>query len=197
MTSTASFATPVTTMTVEQFLDWPGDGHVGKLELVDGVVRAEAAPSADHGTIQANLAAAFHAHLRSAGSRCRVITEAPVVPRFNEKLNARVTDLAIECAPPSTSRVLVSPLLIVEVLSPSNVDDTWESIRAVANLPTVKEVLVVSSMAVSVEVFEKDSQGGWPTKAIPIETLAGSVRLASIDLTLQLSEIYASTLLAE
>jgi Uma2 family endonuclease len=195
MTSTAALATPVSYMTVEEFLDWPGDGHVGKVELVDGVVRAQAAPSADHGTIQANLARHIGNHLANSGSKCRVITEAPVVPRFNTKFNARVPDLAVECAPASKSRVLVSPLLIIEVLSPSNVDDTWESIRAVANLPTVTEVLVVSSMAVSVQVFEKDDRGGWPASAVPIETLSESVHLASIDLTLSLADIYAGTLL--
>jgi Uma2 family endonuclease len=195
---TANLATqpPAQPMTVEEFLDWPGDGQPGKHELVDGLVRAQAAPSADHGTIQANLARHIGNHLAAAGSKCRVITEAPVVPRFKPAVNARVPDLAVECAPPSTSRVLVSPLLIVEVLSPTNVDETWDAIRAVANLPTVKEVLVVSSMTVSVEVFEKDSQGGWPAEAVPVEILAGSVHLASIDLTLQLADIYAGTLLA-
>jgi Uma2 family endonuclease len=196
MTPTATSTPALPLMTVEQFLDWSGDDHVGKLELVDGVVRAMAPPSEAHGTIQANLAAMIHAHLKAAGSRCRVVTEAPIVPRFKPNLNARAPDLAVNCAPPSRSKTLESPVLIIEVLSPSNVDETWETIRAVATLPTVTEVMVVSSTEIMVQVFTKDAATGWPADAVVFDQLAGSARLASIELTLPLAEIYAGTILA-
>ena len=48
---------PKPRMTVEEFFDWDGGGHVGKLELVHGVVRAQSYASGGHGTIQGNLAA--------------------------------------------------------------------------------------------------------------------------------------------
>jgi Uma2 family endonuclease len=195
MTSTAISAAAVPLMTVEQFLDWPGDGHVGKQELVDGVVRAMA-PSATLGTIQANLARLIGNHLVGAGSPCRVVTEAPIVPRFKPHLNARAPDLAVNCAPPSRSRTLQSPILIIEVLSPSNVDETWETIRAVATLPTVTEVLVVSSTEVMVEVFTKDAVAGWPAEGVAFASLADAVPLASIELTMQLADVYGGTILA-
>jgi Uma2 family endonuclease len=43
-------------MTVEEFLDWPGDGSGKKFELVDGEPRALAPASGTHGRIQATLA---------------------------------------------------------------------------------------------------------------------------------------------
>ena len=52
--------------TVEQFLDWPGDGRAKYYELVDGVVRAMSLASTTHGTIQGNLAFVIGAHLRAA-----------------------------------------------------------------------------------------------------------------------------------
>jgi Uma2 family endonuclease len=195
MTSTATRRT-LPLMTVEQFLDWPGDGHVGKLELVDGVVRAMAPPSEAHGTIQANLARLIGNHLIAAGSRCRVVTEAPIVPRFKPNQNARLPDLTVNCAPPSNSKTLERPILIVEILSPSNIDETWESIRAVATLPTVTEVLVVSSTEVMVEVFTQDPVSGWPAEGVAFGQLADAANLASIDLTLPLAGIYAGTVLA-
>jgi Uma2 family endonuclease len=180
-------------MTVEDFLNWSGDGHVGKLELVDGVVRAMAPPSQTHGTIQANLARHIGNHLAARRSPCRVITEAPVVPRFKPETNARAPDLAVECAPPSTSRVLQKPTLIIELLSPSNADETWESIRAVANLPSVLEVMVVHSTEIRVETFLKDREGGWPAAPVVFDRLDAMVRLASIDAELPLADIYAGT----
>ena len=42
-------------MTVDEFLAWDGGGHQGKLELVDGLVRAMAPASATHAMIQGNL----------------------------------------------------------------------------------------------------------------------------------------------
>ena len=42
-------------MTVAEFLEWPGDGTGTRYELVDGVLRAMAPASDNHGTIQTNL----------------------------------------------------------------------------------------------------------------------------------------------
>lgn len=196
MSATVKQAEASVTMTVEEFLDWPGEGHAGKVELVDGVVRATAPPSQTHGTIQANLAALLHTHLRRRGGHCRVITEAPVVPRFKSENNARVPDLVVECAPPSRSRVLERPTLIIEVMSPTNVDETWESIRAVANLPSVVEVMVVYSTEVRVETFQKDGQGGWPDGPVAFDRLDAIVPLASIEARLTVADIYAGTVFA-
>ena len=49
-------------MTLEEFFAWDGGGHQGKLELVDGVVRAMAPASATHAIIQGNLVYAIGAH---------------------------------------------------------------------------------------------------------------------------------------
>ena len=43
-------------MTVEEFLDWPGDGSGKKFELVDGEPRAMTPASVSHRIIQANIA---------------------------------------------------------------------------------------------------------------------------------------------
>lgn len=178
-------------MTVEEFLDWDSTGHIGKLELVDGVVRAMSPASGTHAIIQANLAFLIGSHLRKHRPGCRVGTETPVVPRLHANDNVRAPDLAVTCVPPSAQKTFPDPILIVEVLSPSNVPETWESIRAVATVPTLTEILVVDSVRVQVEVLARDSDGGWPNNGTIIES--GSVRLASLDLTIALADIYAGT----
>ena len=60
-------------MTVDEFLDWPGDGSGQKFELIDGELRAMAPASVSHGIIQANVAGILRSHL--IGSRCYVVVE--------------------------------------------------------------------------------------------------------------------------
>lgn len=193
--NTVSHKSPPPRMTVEEFFAWDGGGHVGKLELVDGVVRAMAPASATHSLIQGNLVAAIHNHLRGRGSPCRVAPEAPIRPAIgNRSSNTRALDVAVTCAPPSASKTFDDPVLIIEVLSPGNVEETWESIRALAPLPTLTEIVVVGSEAVGIEIYRKDSRGAW--SETPEELTDGVIHLASIGLDLAVAEIYRGTHLA-
>ena len=49
---TASVLT-IPRMTAEEFFAWNGGSHIGKLELVDGIVRAQSYASGAHGTARA------------------------------------------------------------------------------------------------------------------------------------------------
>lgn len=182
-------------MTVEEFFTWDGGGHQGRLELIDGVVRAMAPPSATHSVIQINIGAAIKNHLRATGSPCRVGTEAGVIPPMGSRINARIPDLAVTCSPKLDSLTFEDPVLIVEIISPSNEDENWESVRTVALLTSVKEVLVVQSTEARAELFRRHSDGGWPQEPLkygPCDTL----RLESIGLDLPVAEIYEGTHLA-
>ena len=181
-------------MTVDEFLDWDGGGHVGKLELVEGHVRAQMPASDSHSTIQASVARMIGNHLRATKSRCRVGTEAPVVPPMRPKRNARAPDVVVTCAPPSTSRVYENPILIVEVMSPSNEKDTWESISTLATNLSLKEIMIVQSEAVEVQVFARADDGYWPSEPVTSGP-GGSVWLTSLGLDLSVAEIYEGTLL--
>ena len=189
---TAQRKLPLPPMTRDEFLAWDGGGHVGKLELVEGSVRAMAPASLAHGTIQLNVGTAIQVHLRGTKSRCRVATEPPIVPPMRPKKNARAPDIAVTCAPLSDSTVMDEPVLIVEVMSPSNEDETWESINALASLTSLKEIVVVQSTEVAVSVYTRDAGGNWPGD--PVMTAAGgTVRFASIDLDLPIWEVYRDT----
>lgn len=180
-------------MNIDQFMKWDGGAHHGKLELVDGIVRAMVPASETHGTIQARLAYLLTRHLVERGSGCRVVTEGGVVPRLNHGHNVRVPDLVVTCAPPDASRMTVSePILLVGVLWPGNEAETWESIRAAVTIPTMTEDLVVDSERIHAEVWRKDDQGAWPKDPEVIES-GGAVRLASIDAALAIAEVYAGT----
>ena len=194
MATNAATAKP-TILTVEEFLAWDGGGHVGKLELVDGVVRAMAPASATHAVIQGSIVTAINNHLRAKKSPCRAGTEAPIVPPLGKRINARAPDIAVTCAPPSDSGTFDEPVLIVEVMSPSNEAETWETIRALAGLASLKEIVVVSSTAVEAQVFRRDAAGAWTSEP---ETVGarGAVAMQSIGLEVAMDEVYRGTYLA-
>ncbi len=197
MTSTSA-NTPATdqpTMTLDEFLAWDGGGHVGKLELWHGVVRAMAPASATHGVIQATVARLIGNHLSARRSHCRVATEPPVVPAMGRRRNARAPDVAVTCAPITDSKTFDEPVLIVEVMSPGNEMDTWDSIESLLGLISLQEVLVLQSTQIEAEVFRRDARGGWPRQG-EIVGVDGRLKLASIDLELPLAEIYTGTHLA-
>lgn len=181
-------------MTVEEFLASGAHGHQGKVELVDGIVRAMAPASATHSVIQGNLVIAIGNHLRVVG-RCRVAPEAPIRPAIGPRNNARAPDVAVSCAPTSAPKTFDDPVLIIEVMSPSNVDDTWESIRALAPLPTLTEIVVVESEKVEVQIYRRDAKGGWPDE--PEVVTEVGFQLTSIDMTMEVAEIYRATHLLE
>jgi Uma2 family endonuclease len=187
---TAQRKLPEAPMTLDEFFVWDGGGHVGKLELVDGMVRAMAPASATHSIIQLNIAAAIKAHLR--GSKCRVGTEAPIIPPMARRINARVPDIAVTCAPISDSPVFEDPVLIVEVLSPSNEAETWESIHALAGLVSLKEILIVQSTSVYAEVYSRAADGAWPREPTVVVG-SGIIVLASMGCELSMAEVYAGT----
>ena len=184
---------PPPPMTVDEFFAWDGGGHVGKLELVNGVVRAMAPASDSHSTIQANIAGMIWAHLKVRKSPCRVGTEAPVIPPMGQKKNARAPDLAVTCAPPSASKVYDNPILIVEILSPSNPDATWETIHALANLTSLREILVVQSTTMEAHVFTRSADGDWPYDPV-MSVAGGTIQLTCLDLALPMAEVYDGTM---
>ena len=178
-------------MTVEEFYAWDGGGHVGKLELVDGVVRAQTFASGAHGTIQATLGRLIGNHLRAKRPGCRAGTEVGVIPIFDPIRNVRKPDVTVTCTPHTPGeRAFPKPVLIVEVLSPTNAEETWESIRACASIPSVSEILVVDSERMHAEIYVKDDKGNWPVPG-DIVGAGGTIRLTALGLEMSMDEVYA------
>jgi Uma2 family endonuclease len=185
------------TMTADAFMDWVDTGPPGKKVLIDGVIVAMAPTSPTHGTIQANIGHLCRAHLLAQKSSCRVATEAAVQPRIRNKTNVRIPDLIVTCGPVPTKsqKFHPDPLLIIEVLSPGNSDDTAGSILACATIPSVHEMLVVDSTRMFAELWRRDDSGAWPKD--PDTVLPGAtVTLSTIDMTFNLTDAYVGTYLA-
>ena len=183
-------------MTVADFIEWPGDGTDTRYELVDGELRAMAPGADSHNTIVANLSALLWNHLRGAHSPCRVVSAPGVQPRARADWNFRIPDVGVTCAPNRAGDVMTpEPVLLIEVLSPGNKQDTYENVRAYTTLPSVREIVVVHSTAVKAEVLVRGADGHWPPNATEIGA-GGMLALASIGAEIALAEVYAGTHLA-
>ena len=170
----------------------PGDGLGTRYELVDGVLRAMAPGSDAHNTIVSNLTGMIWQHLRKARPGCRVVAAPGVQPRVRAEWNFRIPDLGVTCAPNRPGEIFTpDPVLPIEVLSPSNASETYESVRAYATLPSVQEILVIHSTRLEAELLKRDGAGNWPANATVVTS--GNFSLDSIGAELAIAEIYAGT----
>lgn len=177
-------------ITVEEFLALPGSQ---RRELVDGVITSMAPATPIHGRLQARLALLIGNHLAKSKGPCWVATEPGVQPRAQARANVRIPDLGVSCTPEhSDDKFLRDPVFLVEVRSPSNGKDTSSNVIAYSSIPSVTEVLIVSSTSRAIEHLYRNPDGSWPENPVPVDE-GDTFTLSSIGLTLTMAEVYAGT----
>ena len=183
-------------MTLNEFLAWdPGDPSGRVWQLIDGEPVAMAPGSHTHGAIQGETARVFGNHLAEQRSPCHVVTEPGIVPRVRANRNYRVPDLGVTCAPASHDLMVSDPILLIEILSPSNEAETWANIWAYTSVPSVQEILAIHSTRIEAELLRRNTDGSWP--ANPDIVVAGGVlTLSSIGFSGPLAALYRTTALA-
>ena len=181
-------------MTVAEFLAWeePGAAWGGSWQLRDGELEMMAPASDTHGSIQSELAYLITAHLRSVSSKCRIVTAPGVVPGERSQDNCLVPDLGITCAPPLGTLLLPEPLVLMEILSPTNVSKTRANVRAYTTIPTLAEIVVLRSTAIAAELLRRRPDGTWPQTPDIVGT-DGELRLESIGFAVPLRDAYRTT----
>ncbi len=178
-------------MTVAEFLAWsPPDGSE-RWELIEGVPRAMAPASPRHGAIQGEVYRLIGNHLAElSGSVCRVVIEPGIQPKVRADLNVRIPDLVVTCtAVDADDRLLREPLVVVEILSPSNRADTWADVWSYTTIPSVREILVLHTADIRADLLRGEDGGSWPDNPLAL-TLGDAVTLESIDFTVSLTELY-------
>ena len=181
-------------MTVEEFQDWvPEPGLEGRRwQLIDGTPVGMAPTSNAHGAIQSRTSTIIDMHLQKLG-RCIVITTPGVIPKKRSKINQLVPDLAVSCADqPMTDNTIRDPILLVEILSPSNEGITRGNVYAYQTIPSVQEILVLNSRRVAGTLHRRDGQGEWPDDPDELDAQS-TVDLRCIDLKVALAAFYGSS----
>ncbi len=178
-------------MTVDEFLNWDsGDGL--PWQLVNGEPQAMAPTNRTHGSIQTRLSRLIDAHLDRGGGPCTLVTAPGVVPQMLSRINMRVPDLAVTCSSYEIEEsALTDPVLIIEILSPSNAAETWANVSMYTSVPSVREILVVRADAIGCALLRRRGDGTWP--ADPEAIGDGDLVLDSIGFRVPLRDIYATT----
>lgn len=181
-------------MTVAEFLAWDAPANT-RWQLVDGEPQAMAPASRTHNTIMGRLNQLLGAHFDERRSPCTVIPTAGIVPRARANDNFRIPDLAVTCTGYDTEEYALSePVLLIEILSPSNQAQTWTNIWSYLTIPNVREVLVLHSTSIRAELLRRAPDGSWPDRAVTMTD--GVLALESIDFRVDLSSLYERTRLA-
>jgi Uma2 family endonuclease len=184
---------PFHRMTVAEFLDWDsGDRTGARWQLRNGEPEMMAPASDPHGSIQARVTQLIGVHLDANGSSCRVVIAPGVVPSHRSEDNCLVPDIGVTCARQVGARLMEQPVLLIEILSPSNVSKTRANIRAYRTIATVREIVVLHSTAVAAEVLRRGPNGTWPRQPEMID-IGGALRLDSIGFAAPLRDVYRTS----
>ncbi len=187
----SAFAKQPGLMTVAEFLVWEPDDPL-RYELVDGVPVAMAPTSNAHGLLQSELGAIIRDHLRANRPGCLVLSNQGVIPRLRPKINFRIPDLGVTCTPLAPAENSVpEPVLLVEILSPSNQSDTMVNVWTYTTIPSVTEIPVLHSDRIAADLLRRSADGTWPDRTTPVAD--DLLELASIGFRVALSELYGLT----
>ncbi len=184
-------------LTVAEFQDWspPAGLEDRRWNLLDGEPVCMAPTSENHGAIQSQAAYLLTRHLVDVGSRCRVITAPGVIPRIRSISNERIPDLGITCTAPGGAKAIVDPVVLIEILSPSNEAQTRASVWAYTTIPSVVEIMLLSSTSVSGELWRRESDRAWADNPLLLDA-DGDVRLGGLGFAAPIRTFYATTSLA-
>jgi Uma2 family endonuclease len=83
-------------------------------------------------------------------------------------------------------------LLLVEVLSPSNETITRGNVWAYFTIPSVREILLLGSLAIAGELMRRGSDGEWPDAPMFLHG-DDELELASIGFRATLRSLYRTT----
>jgi Uma2 family endonuclease len=177
-------------MTVDQFLVWDADDVTGRRwQLIDGEPVLMAPAAEPHSLIQSELSRLLGNHLLAMAPHCRVMTAPGIVPRIRARENFRIPDLGVTCAPHSRGVMAPDMVLLIEILSPGNEGKTRANIWAYTTIPSVREILVVHSTRMEMEVLRRGDDGNWP-ESPAIARPPEHVELASIGFAVAVADVY-------
>lgn len=183
-------ALPKRKYTLDEYLEL--DQHSEeRYEFFDGEIVSMSGGSIEHSTIAVNIAGTLRESLK--GCTCRVLSS-DVRLKVPQAFPYRYPDAVVVCGELLVEKLqgqvlLVNPLLIVEVLSPSTeAYDRGRKFSAYQSIESFQEYLLVAQDRPYVTRYVRQADGQWLRS--DVEGLDKAIKLESLDVLLPLSEIY-------
>ncbi len=183
---------PITPLTEEQYLSIERHAET-KSEFHDGQMFAMTGGSFNHSVLGGSMVAILH---RQMPSGCRT---------FSSDLRIKVApaglytypDAGVICGEPqffgNQGDVLLNPLLLVEVLSPSTEGyDRGKKFELYRTIASLREYLIVHQDQRRVEHYSKQDDSSWLLREYA--SVGDSVFIARLNIKIPLDELYAGAL---
>jgi Uma2 family endonuclease len=176
--------------TLEEYLALERESEV-KYEYWDGEIFAMSGGTLAHDLIMGNSSDSLRNALR--GKKCRVFTDnmqikVPAAPPY------RYGDGAVVCGRVEVERfngadLLINPILIIEVLSPSTeAYDRGDKFTYYKSIPSFREYLLIAQHRPHITHYVKSDNGKWDYEET--NDVGSSIYLPTIDCTLALADVY-------
>lgn len=178
---------PVTArkMSLHEYIEWE-NAQPGRNEYYHGEVFAMVGGRRTHGQVVVNLSGELRAALRS--SPCRVFSEGMKVQVADEAM--LYPDVFVTCdrADLATDMVFRSPIVVVEVLSPTTqAYDRGLKFSLYRRIAALREYVLVDPDTRRVEAFRRGADGLWVLHDM---SEAPALELPAIDVVVPLVEVF-------
>lgn len=183
-------AAPKQKFSIEDYIEFDKNNE-GRWEYFDGEVFDMAGGSINHNRISRNIIARLEEKLRD--KPCEVFTEGMRL-KVPKALPYRYPNVVVTCGELKTETLqgqvmLLNPLLIVEVLSPTTEGyDHGQKFIAYQSIPSFREYLLVAQDRPHITHYVRQSDGNWLRR--DIEGVDSVVKLTSVECELTLAEVY-------
>ena len=171
-------------LSADQFLSMDASalGDAWRYELVGGFPVAMAPPTREHGLILGNLVRRLQAALDTAGERrCSVALGVGVKPRNAPGNRVRVPDAVVLCGDRRED-----PVVLVEVMSASNVGAGYEARRAdLKAVDGVQEIVELQQDGHAAHVFRRHEVGWLSLEVIGSDAMLRLDSLGGIEVPLR------------
>ena len=148
-----------------------------------------------HGALHSRLNARIERHLDDREMPCIAVIAPGILLGRKADRNYRIADIGVTCSPLVQGEfALPSPVLLVEILSPSNQPETWNNVWAYTTIPSVQEILILRSSVIGAQILRRNADGTWPDISANVE--GDDLVLESIGFRMKLADLYAGTWLA-
>ena len=173
----------------EEFLRWE-ERQQGRYEFVGGIVRLMAGGTEAHDAIASNIIGLCYAALR--GGPCRIHgSNLKVLSPVED--GVMYPDAFVRCGPAIGDRTTCDdPVVVFEVLSGSTSQhDLGRKKRAYQAIPSLRQIVYVSTEEPLVILMERDGSGQW--REDTVEGIVSTLALPSIGLETTLVDLYEGT----
>jgi Uma2 family endonuclease len=178
-------------MSLAEFLVWDAPEPL-RWQLIEGVPEAMAPAFPAHARIQTQLAMLIQTHLNATRPGCAVLSNPGVLLSEEDQRNFRIPDLGVTCTRDKPGSFNIqNPILLIEILSPSNSKETWLNVQAYTKIASVEEILIFDSTKIEAENWRRFKDGTWHRKTF--RDAGSDVHFFALEFSVHLSEAYAGT----